>query len=171
MWIILSIIGLLIATYLLLFLGWHIPNHLTEKGKPPYYMVVLSILYAVIGFMALWDLIQRRNTLNVYYLIFEGGSIMLSVVYTYAMRTRYEGGTVGVWARILYALGFGAFIFGIMYAITYHLTVSIINGIFSGLLCLLPIPKWLDKYLTPPSKESTAWYAVLHKFRYPRKED
>jgi len=170
-WTILSIIGLVIATYLLLFLGWHIPNHLIGDKKPPYYMLVLSILYAVIGLMALWDIIQRREALNTYYLIFEGGSILLSIVYIYAMRTRYEGGKIGIVPRLLYALGFGSFTFGIMYAITYHLTVSIINGALAGLLCMLPIPKWLDKYLTPPPKESTAWYAVLHKFKHPRKED
>jgi len=171
MWTILSAVGILIATYLLLFLGWHIPNHLVEKGRPPYYMLVLSILYGVIALMALWDLFTRRYSLDMYALIFEISSITLGMVYIYAIRSRYNGNDVSIVVRWLYAISFGTFIFSMMYAITSHMLISTINGVFAGIMGILPIPHWIDKILTPPSKESTAWYAVLHKFSKPRKDE
>ncbi len=171
MWVIGIVLLIMLYTYIILFLGWHIPNHLTDKGKPPYYMVVLSILYAVISLMALFDLIKRYNQLSYIYLLFEIGSLIMGMTYIYAIRKRYEGGNVSYFTRIVYSLGIGMFIFGMLYAISSNMMISLFNGLLSTALCLLPIPTWLDKHLTPPSKESTAWYAVLHKFKYPRKED
>jgi len=171
MWIISAIIGILIATYLILFLGWHIPNHLAENKNPPYYMQVLSILYGVIGIMAIIDLINQKTKLNTIFSIYEFSSILLSIVYIYTIRARREGTKVSYMVRILYAVGFGGFSMGIVFGITSNITLSILNGLLAFILCLTPIPPVLDRYLTPPSKESTAWYAVLHKFKYPRKEE
>ena len=171
MWFISAIIGILITTYLILFLGWHIPNHLAENKNPPYYMQVLSILYGVIGIMAIIDLINQKTKLNTIFSIYEFSSILLSIVYIYTIRARREGTKVSYMVRILYAVGFGGFSMGIVFGITSNITLSILNGLLAFILCLTPIPPVLDRYLTPPSKESTAWYAVLHKFKYPRKEE
>ena len=171
MWIVLTIVGIFIATYLLLFLGWHIPNHLTDDGKPPYYMSVLSVLYTVIMLMAIGDLLFYKPTSGLYPLLFDISSILLGIIYIYTIKARTAGDRVSYTIRILYALSFGTLIFSMFMLLTNSIFMSIANGVLATLMGILPIPPKVDKILTPPSKESTAWYAVLHKFSKPRKDE
>ncbi len=171
MWVVLTAIGIFIGTYLFLFLGWHIPNHLTDKGKPPYYMTVLSVLYTILMLMALGDLFFYKSIENIYSVVFDVASILLGIIYIYTIKARTEGDSVSQIVKFLYALSFGTLIFSMFMLLTDSLFMSIANGVLATIMGILPIPHKIDKILTPPSKESTAWYAVLHKFSKPRKDE
>jgi len=171
MWVVLTVIGIFIGTYLFLFLGWHIPNHLADRGKPPYYMTVLSVLYTILMLMALGDLFFYKSIENTYSLVFDVASILLGIIYLYTIKARSEGDNVPQIVKFLYAISFGTLIFSMFMLLTDSLFMSIANGILATIMGMLPIPAKIDKILTPPSKESTAWYAVLHKFSKPRKDE
>ncbi len=165
--ILLGIIASIIIGYLTLYIFWLLPNQVfSQTRNVPYHAKFFGLVMAAVAIMGMVEIYGGIKYGRPAYTVGGLAELLMGGSYLLAAWGRIESRSKLLALRIIFAISAGYLIATLVLPLSTTLAITI--GLATASLCLLPIPESIERLLTPPKPEQTAWYHVVHKFPHLR---